>query len=60
AFASTSPKGRGLGKEMNFAWTAKGSPFEERLPPAGTDSPRPGRNVTVGDKKGNLASRSDD
>ena len=27
AFASTSPKGRGLGKEMNFAWTAKGSPF---------------------------------
>jgi len=35
AFASTSPKGRGLGKEMNFAWTAKGSRFEERLPPAG-------------------------
>ena len=32
-FASTSPKGRGLGKEMKFAWTAKGSPFEERLPP---------------------------
>ena len=30
---STSPKGRGLGKEMKFAWTAKGSPFEERLPP---------------------------
>ena len=26
-FASTSPKGRGLGKEMKFAWTAKGSPF---------------------------------
>ena len=24
---STSPKGRGLGKEMKFAWTAKGSPF---------------------------------
>ena len=23
----TSPKGRGLGKEMKFAWTAKGSPF---------------------------------
>ena len=23
----TSPKGRGLGKEMNFAWTAKGSHF---------------------------------
>ena len=32
---STSPKGRGLGKEMKFAWTAKGSHFEERLPPAG-------------------------
>ena len=29
----TSPKGRGLGKEMKFAWTAKGSHFEERLPP---------------------------
>ena len=26
-FASTTPKGRGLGKEMKFAWTAKGSPF---------------------------------
>ena len=24
---STSPKGRGLGKEMKFAGTAKGSPF---------------------------------
>jgi len=23
----TSPKGRGLGKKMKFAWTAKGSPF---------------------------------
>ena len=33
--------------------TAKGTHFEERLPPAGTDSPRPGRNVTVGDKEGN-------
>ena len=22
----TSPKGRGLGKKMKFAWTAKGSP----------------------------------
>ena len=32
---STSPKGRGLGKEMKFAWTAKGSPF--------------GRAVTAGD-----------
>mgnify|MGYP006924735824 CR=1 FL=1 len=27
------PRGRGLGKEMKFAWTAKGSHFEERLPP---------------------------
>ena len=26
-FGDTSPKGRGLGKEMKFAWTAKGSPF---------------------------------
>ena len=26
-FGATSPKGRGLGKKMNFAWTAKGSPF---------------------------------
>ena len=24
---STSPKGRGFGKEVNFAWTAKGSHF---------------------------------
>ena len=32
-FGATSPKGRGLGKEMKFAWTAKGSHFEERLPP---------------------------
>ena len=34
-YGATSPKGRGLGKEMKFAWTAKGSHFEERLPPAG-------------------------
>ena len=26
---STSPKGRGLGKKMHFAWTAKGSHFGE-------------------------------
>ena len=26
-YGDTSPKGRGLGKEMKFAWTAKGSPF---------------------------------
>ena len=24
---ATSPKGRGLGKEMKFTWTAKGSHF---------------------------------
>ena len=26
-YGATSPKGRGLGKEMNLAWTAKGSHF---------------------------------
>ena len=26
-YGDTSPKGRGLGKEVKFAWTAKGSPF---------------------------------
>ena len=26
-YGATSPKGRGLGKEMKFAWTAKGSHF---------------------------------
>ena len=26
-YGATSLKGRGLGKEMNFAWTAKGSHF---------------------------------
>ena len=26
-YGATSPKGRGLGKEMDFAWTAKGSHF---------------------------------
>ena len=45
---STSPKGRGLGKEMKFAWTAKGSPFEERLPP------RRGK-MSRSDKRGSLA-----
>ena len=47
-FGATSPKGRGLGKEMKFAWTAKGSPFEERLPP------RRGK-MSRSDKRGNLA-----
>jgi len=44
---------------MKSAWTAKGSHFEERLPPAGTDSPRPGRNVTAGDKERNRCRVSD-
>ena len=26
-YGATSPKGRGLGKEMDVAWTAKGSHF---------------------------------
>ena len=26
-YGATSPKGRGLGKKMKSAWTAKGSPF---------------------------------
>ena len=47
-YGATSPKGRGLGKEMKFAWTAKGSPFEERLPP------RRGK-MSRSDKRGNLA-----
>ena len=34
-FGDTSPKGRGLGKKMQSVWTAKVSPFEDRLPPAG-------------------------
>ena len=48
-YGDTSPKGRGLGKEMKLAWTAKGSPFEERLPP------RRGK-MSRSDKRGNLAS----
>ena len=31
-----------------------------KAPPERTDFPRPGENVTFGDKRGNLASRSDD
>ena len=34
-FASSSLKGRALGKTANFAWTAKASHFEERLSPVG-------------------------
>ncbi len=41
---ATSPKGRGLGKKMKFAGTAKGSPF--------------GRAVTIGDGEGEDANRS--
>ena len=26
-YGDTSPKGRGLGRKMNFTWTAKGSHF---------------------------------
>ena len=26
-YGATSPKGRGLGRKMNFTWTAKGSHF---------------------------------
>ena len=45
---STSPKGRGFGKEMKLAWIAKGSPFEEGLPPLRGKMSR-------SDKRGNLA-----
>ena len=31
-----------------------------KAPPERTDFPRPGENVTAGDKRGELASRSDD
>ena len=31
-----------------------------KLPPERKDFPRPGEDVTAGDKRGNLASRSDD
>ena len=31
-----------------------------KAPPERTEFPRPGENVTAGDKRGNLASRSDD
>ena len=47
-YGATSPKGRGLGIKIKLAWIAKGSHFEERLPPAG------GR-WRVSDKRGNLA-----
>ena len=45
------PRGRGLGKEMKFAWTAKGSHFEE-------DFPRAGGRWRISDKRGNLATPS--
>ena len=34
--------------------------MRKKLPLRGTTSPAPGEDVTAGDKRGNLASRSDD
>ena len=42
-FRASSPKGGALGKTANFAWTAKASPFEERLSPAGGSLSHGGR-----------------
>ena len=36
-YGDTSPKGRGLGKEMKFAWTAKGSHFGGAVKSIGFD-----------------------
>ena len=36
-YGDTSPKGRGLGKEMNFVWTAKGSHFGGAVKSVGFD-----------------------
>ena len=49
SFAATSPKGRGFGSTRKVHGFAKGSPFEERLPPVRGKMSR-------SDKKGNLAS----
>ena len=38
-----------------LSFCLKASPLREDFPRSGTDSPRPGRNVTAGDKRGNLA-----
>ena len=40
-YGDTSPKGRGLGKEMNFAWTAKGSPFGRAAEQRGAERASP-------------------
>ena len=47
SLASTSPKVRGLGSTVKF-------PVLPRAPPLRRDFPRPGEDVTAGDKKGNL------
>ena len=39
---------------------AENCPQPKKAPPERADFPRPGENVTAGDKRGNLASRSDD
>ena len=52
-FASSSPKGRASGETGNFAWTAKASPFEERLPPLRGKMSR-------SDKRGSVDLRSKD
>ena len=49
----SSPKGGALGKTGNFAVLPKPLTLRKDFPRSGTDSPRPGRNVTVGDKEGN-------
>ena len=36
-YGDTSPKGRGLGRKMNFTWTAKGSHFGGAGKSAGFD-----------------------
>ena len=50
---STFPKGTALAVAGNFSAVPKGSPERD-------DFPRPGEDVTAGDKRGILASRSDD
>lgn len=39
-FGATSPKGGGLGKEMKFAWTAKGSPLGRAVEQSETERAR--------------------
>mgnify|MGYP000428341906 CR=1 FL=1 len=42
-YGDTSPKGRGLGRKMNFTWTAKGSHFGG----AGANAPERARMLTM-------------